>query len=315
MALLPIGPARAACDRLTISSMSTSQPNRQDDVTPVRPDSTHRAGTARWPWAAGSDRQLTVPTTDNRYERAVLGVVSRASGGAVVALTLLFYPGIALILPLALGWSVPYLVITNAVGALYAAVVGMGWLYLQLVARDRRHLVEWTTNLRLLNPEEFEWLTGELFRRDGWQVTETGRQDRADGNIDLTLRRGGERRLVQCKRWSIAVGVDEIRKFAGTLMREGLPGAAGMFVTLSDFTEQARTEARALGITVIDNRDLFRRVEQARRTEPCPDCTSPMLFGRSPRGWWFYCVAPGCRGKRDLASEPGRAVELLTESR
>ncbi len=126
-------------------------------------------------------------------------------------------------------------------------------------APDRRHLIEWTTSLRLLGAEEFEWLVGELFRRDGWTVEETGRHGSPDGNIDLVLRRGGERKVVQCKRWtSQLVGVDELRGFAGTLLREGLPGAAGIFVTLSDFTEQARAEARTTGITLVNNRDLKR---------------------------------------------------------
>ena len=258
---------------------------------------------------------MSVPRSDDVFERAVLGVISRVSGRTVAVIALLFYPGIGLILPLALHWSVVDLVEANAVGAIYAALVSVGWLSLQLTARDRRHLVEWTTNLRLLSAEEFEWLVGELFRRDDWKVDETGRQDRGDGNIDLALSRDGDWQLVQCKRWeSRHVGVNDIREFAGTLMREGLPGNAGVFVTLSDFTEQARSEAKTIGITLLDNRDLYERLEKARRIEPCPDCDAPMRFGRSPRGWWFRCVAPGCSGKRDLSSEAGRAVDLLTRS-
>ena len=43
-------------------------------------------------------------------------------------------------------------------------------------ARDRRHLVEWTTDLRLLDFEEFEWFVGELYRRKGWSVERVGRR-------------------------------------------------------------------------------------------------------------------------------------------
>lgn len=96
------------------------------------------------------------------------------------------------------------------------------------------------------------------------------RRDGPDGNIDLELRRDGERVLVQCKRWtSWVVGVDDIRAFAGTLMREGLSGRGGMFVTLSDFGEQARAEAKKIGLTVIDGPALYARVEEVRRVEPC----------------------------------------------
>ena len=164
----------------------------------------------------------------------------------------------------------------------------LGWLLVQVEARDRRHLVEWTSNLRLLTAGEFEWLVGEMFRREGWKVCETGRQDESDGNIDLELTRGARRMIVQCKRWqSWLVGVDDIRGFAGTLMREGLPGSSGIFVTMSDFSEQARTEAEATGITLIDRPNLYSRVEKARRVEPCPACQAPMVLGQSARGWWF----------------------------
>ena len=119
---------------------------------------------------------------------------------------------------------------------------------------------------------------------------------------------------MQCKCWARKpVGVDEIRKFGGTLLREDLHGESGIFVTLSDFTTQARSEAKQLGIALVDGVDLFARVEKARRDEPCPECGMPMKLSRSSHGWWFRCVAPGCSGKRDLGNEPAQAVELLTQ--
>jgi hypothetical protein len=118
---------------------------------------------------------------------------------------------------------------------------------------------------------------------------------------------------VQCKRWdSRLVGVDEIREFAGTLMREGMTGRDGLFVALSDYTHSARQEAARLKMTVLTGADLYSRLEKLRKPEPCPTCGQPMVLGVSTRGWWFRCVAPGCAGKRDLGNEPGRAVELLT---
>jgi HJR/Mrr/RecB family endonuclease len=247
------------------------------------------------------------------FDRLLVGLVTRVSGRTVAAIALVLYPGIGLVLPLSLNWSVPWLVDANLTCTLLAASVTLGWFAVQVEARDRRHLVEWTTDLRLLDAAEFEWLVGELFRREGWQVEETGRQDAPDGNIDLRLTRAGEHRIVQCKRWTARlVGVDDVRAFAGTLLREALPGSAGIFVTLSDFTEQARSEARTAGVTLIDNRDLYAHVEKARRTEACPTCEAAMVLDRSARGWWFRCVAPGCAGKRDLSGDPARAVELLT---
>jgi integrase len=104
-------------------------------------------------------------------------------------------------------------------------------------------------------------------------VRQSGRQDAPDGNIDLEVCQSGQRRIVQCKRWeSWSVGVDQVRAFAGTLMREGLAGTDGVLVTLSDFTTQSRAGAGRTGQSLIDNRDLSARVERARQAEPCSTC-------------------------------------------
>jgi hypothetical protein len=256
----------------------------------------------------------TMKTLDVAIERFLVGFAKRSSGRVIGAVALFLYAGVGLALPLALGWPVTWLVSANITGTLMASSLILAWFGLEVQAANRRHLVEWTTDLRLLDFAEFEWLVGEVFRRDGWTVEETGRRDGPDGNIDLRLTKAGKHMLVQCKRWvSWAVGVDDIRAFAGTLMREGLPGTSGIFVTLSDFGEQAREEATRVGLTLIDNRDLYARVEQVRRNEACPICGLPMLLDRSARGWWFRCVTSGCQGKRDLGKDPARAVELLTE--
>lgn len=225
------------------------------------------------------------------------------------------YGGAGLALPLGLHWRTYYLVEANIVGTVFAGLVGLAWFIAQLKAMQRRNLLEWTSNLRLLNASEFEWLVGEMFRREGWEVRETGQRDKSDGNIDLELTMPGQRRIVQCKRWTAQlVGVEEIRKFGGTLLRVGLSGRDGLYVTLSEFTEQAEVEAKQMGLTLVDKRDLHARIERVRRSEACPKCSAPMLVDRSSRGWWLRCNQPGCAGKRDLSSDPGRAIELMTKS-
>ena len=251
----------------------------------------------------------------------VLGVLERQVEEAaqvdqrrVAVVALVLYAGGGLALPLGLGWSVPNLIGANVLGTALAATVSLGWLGLQIQAQHRRHLIEWTSNLRLLTAEEFEWLVGEVFNREGWRVEETGHQDRPDGNVDLAITKDGRRRIVQCKRWiSYLVGVDEIRAFAGTLLREGLAGTDGVFVTLSDFTAAARDEAKTTGISLIDHRDLHAMIERVRCAVPCPQCQAPMVLSRSDRGWWYRCIKVGCSGKRDLGVDPGRAVELLMQ--
>jgi HJR/Mrr/RecB family endonuclease len=249
---------------------------------------------------------------EDLFQKKVKAFVERTSGWLVATLALVLYPGVGLILPVALGLSRLFLLVLNAFGVVFAMVLAVGWLDIQLTAERRRRLLEWTSNLRLLDSTEFEWLVGELFRREGWKVQETGRSDGPDGNIDLVLTNDKERVIVQCKRWqSRIVGVDEIRNFAGTLMREHLPAEAGIFVTLSTFGQQALEEATQLGIELIDSVSLLDRIDQVRRSEPCPLCNTPMIIGMSVHGWWLRCQSDGCKGKRDLSREPGRAVDLL----
>jgi HJR/Mrr/RecB family endonuclease len=244
----------------------------------------------------------------------MVAIASRASERGILLIALALYGGIGLALPLGLGWSVWWLVSANVFGTMLAGVLLLLWIALQVQAGRRRNLLEWTTDLRRLDAAEFEWLVGELFRREGWKVEERGRQGRPDGGIDLMLTRGRERAIVQCKRWrSWQVGVEDVRSFAGVLAREGLEAKGGVFVTLSGFTEQARTEAKQLGLTLVDNIDLYTRVEKVRRPEPCPNCGAAMMLDRSPRGWWFRCVRSGCGGKRDLGRDPAQALELLTQ--
>jgi Restriction endonuclease len=155
--------------------------------------------------------------------------VTRVSGRTVAVIALVLYAGGGLALPPSLHWSVLWLVWANVRGTMLAAAVSLGWLGVQIQATQRRHLAEWTTDLRLLDAAEFEWLVGELFTREGWKVEETGRQGGPDRNLDLNLSKHGQRAIVQCKRWtSWMVGVDDVRAFAGTLHRGGLSDTASV---------------------------------------------------------------------------------------
>src|ERR1700723_2669774 len=156
-------------------------------------------------------------------DRFLRWLVQKPPGWVAFALALLLYPGLGLILPLAFGLSTYYLVLCNVVGTTWAVVIGMAWADVLFDSTHRRHLVDWTTDLRRLNSTEFEWLVGEVFRREGWSIQETGSVGQPDGNIDLVISRSGDRAVVQCKRWqSWAVGVDDVRGFLGTVTRERL---------------------------------------------------------------------------------------------
>ena len=212
---------------------------------------------------------------DDAVERVLLFVGRRASDRGILALMALCYGGIGLLLPIGLGVSTLYFVTLNFFGAMAALVFGIVWFAVQVERIHRRHLVEWTSDLRRLDAREFEWLVGEVFRREGWRVDEVGAHGKPDGNVDLRMSKGKDKAVVQCKRWTAnQVGVDEIRRFAGTLMREGLTAKAGYFVTLSDFTEQAQAEAKQLGVVLIDGIDLYNRSEKLAATRVVPELRS-----------------------------------------
>jgi HJR/Mrr/RecB family endonuclease len=235
-------------------------------------------------------------------------------GAIVLALAAVVYGGVGLALPVGLGLNTAALVALNLLGATWGCAITVAKLVAAKQASDRRLLLELTTDLRLLSASQFEWLVGEVLRREGWNIEETGRTDGPDGNVDLVARRGAETRLVQCKRWkSQVVGVDEVRKLAGTLVVNGLAPGGGVLVTLSEFSPQAVSEAQASKVTLVNGRDLLDRVERVRAAEPCPQCGTGMILDRSARGWWLRCprYSEGCDGKRDLGADPGAAVDLL----
>ena len=75
-----------------------------------------------------------------------------------------------------------------------------------------------------------------------------------DGDIDGIIDQdtlGLDRLYVQAKRWTIPVGVPEIRNFSGSLEPHG--ATRGILITTSDFTDTARRTADAISI---GNKDI-----------------------------------------------------------
>jgi hypothetical protein len=245
---------------------------------------------------------------------------------AVTVLALVVYAGWGLAAPSLLGASEAWRLSFNTEGTILAVGVFFAWLVPIIEGRLRHQRLELTTDVRRLSAREFEELAGELFRREGWNVAETGGHGKPDGNIDLLLSRSSERRVVQCKRWTARdVGVEQIRELGETLLREGRAGDDGIFLTSARFTPAAIGEAQKLGIELIDGHDLVRRlekagavglltaVEHASTAWLCPACATPMMLDHSAHGWWLRCPQynTGCRGKHDLGRDPRTAVERL----
>lgn len=175
---------------------------------------------------------------------------------------------------------------------------------------------------------EFELLVGEGFRLQGYQVVETGGGG-ADGGVDLVLKRGGEKFLVQCKQWrAFKVGVDVIRELYGVMAARGATG--GFAVTSGQFTDAAIGFANGRNVTLIDGPKLHGLLREAKaavdRSTPrpsaaptvqpdasplqasnCPICARPMVRRTAKRGasvggqFWGCTGYPACRGTRPIS--------------
>ncbi len=182
-----------------------------------------------------------------------------------------------------------------------------------------------------MNWREFELLVGEAFRLQGYEVTELGGEG-PDGGVDLVLRRGKEKFLVQCKQWkAFKVGVQIVRELYGVMAAKGAAG--GFVVTSGTFTEDAIAFASGRNVTLVDGPKLFGLIQQARTArqggektevlvkprpatpfalgavEPamvCPTCSSAMVRRVAKRGenagnaFWGCTEYPSCRGTRPI---------------
>lgn len=199
--------------------------------------------------------------------------------------------------------------------------------------RERRQLVQNVTQgqaadvLDAMTWVQFEHLIGEGFRLQGYSVTETGGGG-ADGGVDLVLRRGREKFLVQCKQWrAFRVGVDVVRQLYGVMAARGAAG--GFVVTSGRFTEDATDFASGRNIVLIDGPELVHLIRQAQAAKPpaaeetpgclapaggtmapavpsCPACAKPMTRRTVKRGanagatFWGCTGYPGCKGTRPI---------------
>jgi Restriction endonuclease len=178
--------------------------------------------------------------------------------------------------------------------------------------------------------ENFELLSGEIFRRQGFEV-EISSGLGADGGKDLTLRREGDVRLVQCKRLSANnwVSVMEMREFYGLLVAEN--AKCGIFMTTGFYSQGAREFADGKPIKLLGRAEIEQLMASvthpgenlclirhwiddfaagARVTDPnCPRCRRPMKLRRGATGrpFWGCSLFPRCAGKRDARTELVRA--------
>ena len=178
-----------------------------------------------------------------------------------------------------------------------------------------------------LSWQEFELVTGELYRRQGYTVALCA-GDGADGGVDLRLHKDGQTTLVQCKHWkAYKVRVSTARELFGILTAEKADHA--VLVTTGRFTPDARAFAAGKPLELIDGAKLQGLVGQFRRhgqgdlldvaswsahfahaasiIDPlCPHCHSAMVLRtrkQSSERFWGCPAYPRCRGTRNVRLE------------
>lgn len=212
-------------------------------------------------------------------------------------------------------------------------IFSLGWLAIcafaallsHIGARRRQQLLASRTGLESLAAlgwPDFERLVGEAFRREGYEVEESGLGG-ADGGIDLVLRRDGRRTLVQCKQWRRQkLPVNVVREMYGLLAHHGADQVC--IAALGGFTPDAARFAQGKPIRLIGGAELLAMIQavQARdagaarapvrppagvppesspATAPplCPRCDGPMVRRRNRQSgdpFWGCATYPKCRG-------------------
>jgi restriction system protein len=140
------------------------------------------------------------------------------------------------------------------------AIVGVFFLWRAYRKRRRLHVAAFN-ELLAQTPAQFESTVAELLRDLGYRnVQQVGGS--GDLAADLTCQDRKRRSLVvQCKRYApgARVGSKDMQAFIG-MVNVHHQADGGIFVTTSEFTDQASALAREHDITLIDGQELRRLV-------------------------------------------------------
>lgn len=170
----------------------------------------------------------------------------------------------------------------------------------------------WTIEaLRVLEWKRFELLCAKYYETIGF-VCQT-QQSGADGGIDVRLFKSDLPKplaIVQCKAWTAAVGVKEVRELLGIMAHEKV--ARGIFITTGSYTRDALEFGRANPIQLLDGPAFLDKIiglplEQRNelsqfafngdyRTPTCASCGIKLVRRDGKRGPFWGCVNyPRCK--------------------
>jgi restriction system protein len=219
----------------------------------------------------------------------------------------------------------------TAIGALIFTG-GLFWLASRDRLVRRRLLSQASTadELWALMPHDMADVATELFRLEGYVVTENKRPDLADGGVDFEIFKQGKTWLVQVKHWRQEVGVREARELWGLVASEG--SAGGVLIGTWGFTKAAREFAEGKDLRLIDGAEFMRLRSElagmpmggsaekdplvsagfatyvgALHRPACPKCQKPMVLVTMLRDtainkqFWGCSDYPNCQASQRFA--------------
>ena len=141
-------------------------------------------------------------------------------------------------------------------------------------------------SLRQLRTGEFVRLVGQAFEARGFHVVESGvKGARAEGIVDIELRKDREAHLVHCKHWrSRKIDVDAVREFHALMTERRAAG--GFIVTTGRFSREAMHYVRGISLSLIDGSLLAPMLDEGRyrKSAVTPSATMP-LAAPKPVEW------------------------------
>lgn len=172
-------------------------------------------------------------------------------------------------------------------GIALAVVAGL-WCGLRPKARSSSTSPRTATDLRQLRTSEFVRLVGSAFEARGYHVVESGLTGaRADGAVDIELRKDREAHLVHCKHWrSRKIEVDAVRAFHALMTERRAAG--GVIVTTGRFSRDAMNYVRGISLSLIDGVLLVPMLEEGRyrkTSSGTPSVTMPLDPPKRPVEW------------------------------
>ncbi|WP_048115228.1 restriction endonuclease, partial [Methanoculleus sp. MH98A] len=109
--------------------------------------------------------------------------------------------------------------------------------------------------------KKLEEIVESIFQGEGYKTEQRVRMPGQGGytnEIDVIARKGKEQIAIECKNFTSAVGIKEIRDFAQKLDDLGR-GWRGVFTAFNDFTLEAQNFAESRNIEILDHEDIMEK--------------------------------------------------------